>query len=79
VDVSPKLSGRGLETDHSPPSSAEVKNSVAIHPLSHTPPWHGAKFIKSRDNITFYYTKPLNILCEKYADIFNVKADDIYV
>jgi hypothetical protein len=30
------------EADHPPPSSAEVKNGGAIHPLTHTSSWHGA-------------------------------------
>jgi hypothetical protein len=30
---SPEVKQQGLETDHSPPSSAEVKNSGAILPL----------------------------------------------
>jgi hypothetical protein len=29
----------GRETHHSPPSSAEVKNSGTIHPLPHIPSW----------------------------------------
>jgi hypothetical protein len=27
----------GRETDHLPPSSAEVENGAAVRPLSHTP------------------------------------------
>jgi hypothetical protein len=30
------------EADHSPPSSAEVKNGGAIPPLPHMYSWHGA-------------------------------------
>jgi hypothetical protein len=30
------------DADHSPPSSAEVKDYVYIHPLSHTSSWHSA-------------------------------------
>jgi hypothetical protein len=32
----------GREADHSPPSSAEVKNSGATHPLPHTSSWRDA-------------------------------------
>jgi hypothetical protein len=39
----------GLETDHSPPSSAEVKNFGAVPPLPHTFSFHGAELIKLRD------------------------------
>jgi hypothetical protein len=31
-----------LETDHSPPASAEVKKCGSIHPLPHTPSWRSA-------------------------------------
>jgi hypothetical protein len=30
----------GREADRLPPSSAEVKNSGAVHLLSHTSSWH---------------------------------------
>jgi hypothetical protein len=36
------VKGLGREADHSPPSSAEVKNDGAIPPLSHTSSWRGA-------------------------------------
>jgi hypothetical protein len=39
---SPGLKRQGREADHSPPSSAEVKNGGAIPPLPHTSSWHGA-------------------------------------
>jgi hypothetical protein len=32
---------QGREADHSPPSSAEVKNGRAIPPLSHMSSWRG--------------------------------------
>jgi hypothetical protein len=38
----PKVKGQGRETDHSPPSSAEVENGAAIPPLFHTPSCRGA-------------------------------------
>jgi hypothetical protein len=40
--ISPGLKRVGRETDHSPPSSAPVKNGGAIPPLSHTSSWRGA-------------------------------------
>jgi hypothetical protein len=33
---------QGHKADHSPPSSAEVKNGLAMLPLPHTSSWHGA-------------------------------------
>jgi hypothetical protein len=33
---------QGRVADHSPPSSAEVKKSEAIHPLPHMSSWHSA-------------------------------------
>jgi hypothetical protein len=33
---------QGIEADHSPPSSAELKNGGAIPPLPHTSPWRNA-------------------------------------
>jgi hypothetical protein len=46
----------GREADHSPPSSAEVKEWVELYLRSpNTPSWHGAK-LKHGDNITFTFT-----------------------
>jgi hypothetical protein len=43
----------GCEADHSPPSSAEVKECVALYLHSpNTPSWHGAH-LKHRDTFTF--------------------------
>jgi hypothetical protein len=42
------------EADHSPPSSAEVRNGGAIPLLPHTYPWHGAEAIKNGDNFPFF-------------------------
>jgi hypothetical protein len=44
------------EADHSPPSSAEVKESVDLYlHSSNTPSWRGAQ-LKHRDNFTFTFT-----------------------
>jgi hypothetical protein len=44
----------GREADHSPPSSAEVKECVELYFHSHnTPSWRDAQ-LKHRDNFTFY-------------------------
>jgi hypothetical protein len=51
----------GSEADHSPSSSAEVKNGAAINPLSHKSSWRGAYLIKHRDSFTFFITQLLNI------------------
>jgi len=41
------------EADHSPPSSAEVKEYVELYlHFPNTPPWRGAQ-LKHRDNFTF--------------------------
>jgi hypothetical protein len=40
--VFPGLKRQRRESDHSPPSSAEVKNGGAIPPLPHTSSWRGA-------------------------------------
>jgi hypothetical protein len=37
--ISPGVKGPGRETDHSPPSSADVKNGGAIPPLPHMFSW----------------------------------------
>jgi hypothetical protein len=44
----------GHETDHSPPSGAEVKNGGAIPPLTHMSSYHDALLIKHRDSFTFF-------------------------
>lgn len=31
-----------VESDHSPPSSAEFKRDGVVPPITHTTPWHGA-------------------------------------
>jgi hypothetical protein len=38
--ISPRLERLGREADHSPPSSAEVKNGGAIPPLPHMSSWY---------------------------------------
>jgi hypothetical protein len=40
--LSQEVKWQGCEADHSPPSSAEVKNDEAIPPFPHTSSWHGA-------------------------------------
>jgi hypothetical protein len=37
--IYPRVKWLGLESDHSPPSSGEVKNGGAIPPLSHMSSW----------------------------------------
>jgi hypothetical protein len=49
----PGVNRPGSEADHSPPSSAEIKEWVALYLHSpNTPPWRGAQ-LKHRDNFTF--------------------------
>jgi hypothetical protein len=40
--LSPGVKRPGREADHSPPSSADVKNGGAIPLLPHMPSWHRA-------------------------------------
>jgi hypothetical protein len=50
----------GREADHSPPSSAEVKNVCTIPPL-HLYVFMSWCFVKHRDNFTFiFFTRCLN-------------------
>jgi hypothetical protein len=54
----------GREADHSPPSSAEIKEGVKIyHQSPSTPSWRDAQ-LKHKDNFTFLY------LYLKYFSIF---------
>jgi hypothetical protein len=46
----------GCEADHSPPSSAEVKECVELHFHSpNTLSWRGTQLKKHRDNFTFTF------------------------
>jgi hypothetical protein len=72
----------GRETDHSPPSSAEVKEWVELYLHSpNMPSWRGAQ-LKHRDNFTFYtshiesYRWTSWILCHTYP-IFHSKFDKL--
>jgi hypothetical protein len=42
------------EADHSPPSTAEVKEHRAVIPLPNTPSWHGAQ-IKKAQGLHYLY------------------------
>jgi len=47
----------GSEADHSPPSSAEVKECVVLYFHSpNTPSWSGVQLKKHRDNFTLTFT-----------------------
>jgi hypothetical protein len=70
----------GLEADHSPPSSAEVKNAWSY---TSTPPvrLHGGAQLKYRDNFTFthYRTMQLNtsvLIVEPRFHHMNVNVDN---
>jgi hypothetical protein len=54
----------GREADHSPPSSAEVKECVELYNHSpNTPSWRGAQLKKQhRDNFTFTLVR--NMVCD---------------
>jgi hypothetical protein len=53
-----KLQGR--EADHSPPSSAEVKEGGAIPPLLHMSSWHTALLIKHRQKLFIWFSGSIN-------------------
>jgi hypothetical protein len=42
IELVPVINRPGLEADHSPPYSVEVKNDEAIPPLPNTFSWRGA-------------------------------------
>jgi len=53
----PRVKRPGRETDHSPPSSADVKDWVELYVYCpSTTSWRGAQFKKHRDNFTFSFT-----------------------
>jgi hypothetical protein len=49
--LSPGVKGLGHEADHSPLSSADVKNSGGITPLRHTSSWLGDYTIDSKSSV----------------------------
>jgi hypothetical protein len=51
----------GLEANHLPRSSVEIKNGGAMPPLPHTSSWRSAELFKQRDNFTFF-TLPLDVI-----------------
>jgi hypothetical protein len=54
----PGVKRPGYEADHSPPTSAEVKECVELYiHTPNTPSWRGA-WLKQRDNFTFTFTLP---------------------
>jgi hypothetical protein len=52
--LSPGVKRPEREADHSPPNSAEVRNTWIYTSLPHTSSWRGASLVKHRDNFTFY-------------------------
>jgi hypothetical protein len=48
--ISSGVNQLGHEADHSPPSSAEIRNGRTIPPVPHVSSWHSASLIKHRDN-----------------------------
>jgi hypothetical protein len=52
----------GRQTDHSPPYSAEVKESVELYIHSHNAPsWRDARLKKHTDDFTFIYVLNSNL------------------
>jgi hypothetical protein len=49
----PEVKWPEREADHSPQSTAELKNGGAVLSLSHTSSWLSAELIKQRDNFTY--------------------------
>jgi hypothetical protein len=61
----PGVKRPGREADHSPPSSAEVKEWVELYLHSpNTPPWRGAQ-LKHGDNFTFTWCPHLGTIYSK--------------
>jgi hypothetical protein len=50
--VAPGIKRPGRGSDHTPPSSAEVKNGGTIQPLPHMSSWNSAWLIMQRDKFT---------------------------
>jgi hypothetical protein len=53
--ISPGVKQPGHEADHSPLSSAEVKNGQAIPVFPHMTSWHSTELIKHRGDFTFTF------------------------
>jgi hypothetical protein len=49
--LSPGIKRPGREADHSPPSSAEVKECVELYLHPSTPSWHGAQLKKAQGQL----------------------------
>jgi hypothetical protein len=59
----------GYEADHSPPSSAEVKEWVELYlHSSNTPSWCGAK-LNHKDNFTFTFTLKKKAACSSKTSV----------
>jgi hypothetical protein len=50
---SPGVKRQGLEADHSPPTSAEVKKMWAYTSTPRTPSWRSAYLVNHRDSFTY--------------------------
>jgi hypothetical protein len=64
------------EADHSPPSSAEVKNGGAIPPRTPYIPWHNAKLMKHRGDfiLTLYIQNNATSEWKQKAEILICKT-----
>jgi hypothetical protein len=51
--LSPGIKRPWRKADHSPPASAEVKNSEAIPPFAHNSSWRVTYLLKHGDSFTF--------------------------
>jgi hypothetical protein len=65
--LSPGVKRQGSVADHSPPSSAEVKNGGAIPPLPHMSSWHIPYLIKQRENFIFYLYIYLSVALQPFV------------
>jgi hypothetical protein len=60
----------GREADHSPPSSAEIKECVELYLHSpNTPSWHGAQLREHRDNFTFTLNSVVWGVCDTHQEL----------
>jgi hypothetical protein len=74
-DVPAVVEQQEREADHSPPSSAEVKNGGAVPSLPHTPSWCGT-FLGTGTTSPDFFTFAISILqlAEKYFTVSNLSS-----
>jgi hypothetical protein len=66
---------QGRKADHSPLSSAEIKNGGAIPPFRDTSSWRGDSLIKYKSKFTFYKWRSDSLT---YAESLRLHLENIY-